>query len=220
MREVSNHRMPRYVAFLRGINLGKRRIKMDRLRELFEGLGFNQVETFIASGNVLFESKVRNDQKLSQQIERHLAKSLGYDVDTFIRTQNEVVALAAIQPFTKADLEHPANTIHVGLLKEPLDPGTIRKLVACRTEVDDFYAAGRDFCWLCRIKSHESKVWSSPQMKAAALPPATLRNLTTIRKIAALHSDLSVNDLCVPTQPHRPRQDVSNAANLHLAQNQ
>jgi len=176
--------MPRYVAFLRGINLGKRRIKMDRLRALFEELGFENVETFIASGNVFFESKVRDDLKLALQIERHLAKSLGYEADTFVRTIDEISAIVAFRPFSKTDLENPANTIHVGFLKKALDAEAARKLAACRTAVDEFCVAGREFYWLCRIKSHESKVWNSPAMKAAALPSVTLRNLTTLRKLS------------------------------------
>jgi len=176
--------MPRYIAFLRGINLGKRRIKMDRLRTLFEELGFEEVRTFIASGNVLFESTVGDDLKLAHQIEYQLEKSLGYKVDTFVRTQDEIAVITAFNPFPKTDLEHPTNTIHVGFLKEPLAAETVRKLLACRTEVDAFCVRDREFYWLCRIKSHESKVWASPQMKAVLLPSATLRNLTTIRKLS------------------------------------
>jgi uncharacterized protein (DUF1697 family) len=177
--------MQHYVAFLRGINLGNRRIKMDRLAALFEELEFAQVETFIASGNVLFESKARDDLKLALQIERHLAKSLGYVVDTFIRTRDEVATVAAFQPFGKADLTHPANTVHVGFLKEALSAEAARKLTACRTAVDEFAVDGRDFYWLCRIKSHESKIWASPPMKAVGLPSMTMRNMKTIRKLAA-----------------------------------
>jgi uncharacterized protein (DUF1697 family) len=184
--------MPHYIAFLRGVNLGKRRIKMDRLAALFEELGLTKVETFIASGNVLFESKVRDDLKLANQIERHLAKSLGYEVETFIRTRNEIAAVAAFQPFAKADLANPANTVHVGFLKEPLSAETVHKLIDCRTAVDEFTVDGRDYYWLCRIKSHESKVWASPRMKAVTLPSATRRNLTTIRKLAALNPVLAV----------------------------
>jgi uncharacterized protein (DUF1697 family) len=184
--------MPRTVAFLRGINLGKRRIKMDRLRALFEEIGFDNVSTFIASGNVLFESKTRDDLKLAQQIESHLAKSLGYEVDTFVRTLAEVVEIAAFQPFSKADLANPANTIHVGLAKKAFAPETIRKLLACRTEVDEFRVSGREFYWLCRIKSHESKVWTTLPMKVVALPSTTQRNITTLQKLAALAAVLAV----------------------------
>ena len=69
--------MQRYIAFLRGINLGKRRLPMSQLKALFEELGFDDVETFIASGNIVFSSKVTNTSRLESQIAKHLEASLG-----------------------------------------------------------------------------------------------------------------------------------------------
>ena len=76
-----------YIAFLRAINVGGRTVKMDRLRGLFEHLGYADVETFIASGNVIFQSPAEDTRALEQQIEAHLAASLGYEVATFVRTR-------------------------------------------------------------------------------------------------------------------------------------
>lgn len=177
--------MPQYIALLRGINLGKRRIKMDALRALFEELKFAAVATFIASGNVLFASKTTDERKLAAQIQTHLHKSLGYEVDTFLRTRAEIAAVAAFRPFAVQELEDPANTIHSGFLREPLSVAQTREMLACRTDVDEFRVDGREFYWLCRIKSHESKAWASAAMKAVKLPTATMRNLTTVRKLAA-----------------------------------
>lgn len=184
--------MPHYVALLRGINLGKRRIKMDELRALFEQLKFADVATFIASGNVLFTAKTADERKLTSQIESHLKKSLGYEVDTFLRTRSEIAAVAAFRPFAVPELENPANTIHAGFLREALSAAQARQLIACRTEVDEFCVEGREFYWLCRIKSHESKAWNSAAMKALKLPTSTMRNLTTVRKLAALFPAKSV----------------------------
>ncbi len=174
-----------YVAFLRGINLGKRRPKMEDLRALFEEMEFGGVATFIASGNVIFESGIRDGDKLEKLIERRLHKALGYEVDTFVRTRAEVAALAAFRPFSKADMDAPQSTVYCSFLREAPAAHTMRGLLACRTEVDEFCVEGREFYWLCRIKSNESKVWTSPQMRALKLPSSTMRNLTTIRKLAA-----------------------------------
>lgn len=179
--------MPHYVAFLRGINLGKRRLTMDDLRARFVELKFAHVATFIASGNVIFESKERDAAKLTRAIEAHLAKKLGYEVDTFLRTRAEVAAVAAFRPFPKGDLAAETNTVHCSFLTAPLSAAQARGLVGCRTPVDEFCIEGREFYWLCRIKSHESKVWSSPAMRALKLPSSSARNLTTIRKLAALY---------------------------------
>lgn len=179
--------MHHYIAFLRGINLGNRRIKMDDLQALFVAMKFADVATFIASGNVIFASKNGDSHKLEQQIQRHLQKSLGYAVDTFVRTRAEVTAVAAFQPFAPAVMSHPDHTVHAGLLGEALDTETARKLESIRTEVDEFRVEGREYYWLCRIKTHESKVWSLPALKALKLPSSSMRNLTTVRKLAALY---------------------------------
>jgi uncharacterized protein (DUF1697 family) len=179
--------MPHYIAFLRGINLGKRRPEMSELRKLFAQLRFSDVATFIASGNVIFSSGATDRRKLEGRIEAHLEKSLGYAVDTFVRTRAEVAAVAALRPFARADWENPGATIHAGFLKEALAPFQAGKLLACGTAVDAFHVEGREYYWLCRIKSHESKVWTSPEMKAVRLPTSSMRNLTTVRRLAALH---------------------------------
>ena len=74
--------MPRYFALLRGINVGGHRIKMDRLRELVEALGFAQVETFIASGNVIFSAHSLDVRGMEERIAGHLEGALGYEVTT------------------------------------------------------------------------------------------------------------------------------------------
>ena len=88
--------MKRYIAFLRGINVGGHRVKMDRLRSLFEEMGLADVSTFIASGNVVFSANSNDVDSLSSRIEQCLAQRLGYDVATFIRTPAELEAIAAI----------------------------------------------------------------------------------------------------------------------------
>jgi uncharacterized protein (DUF1697 family) len=180
-------RMNHYVAFLRGINLGNRRLKMDRLRVLFEEMKFTEVTTFIASGNVIFASKVAHAGKLEKRIQDHLHKSLGYAVDTFVRTRAEVAAVAAFRPFARADWENPANRVYVGFLQDALHAGQVRKFLACRTEVDELRVAGREYYWLCRVRSIESTVWTSPAMRAVKLPTSSMRNLTTVRKLATQH---------------------------------
>ena len=178
--------MQHYIAFLRGINLGKRRLKMDRLAALFEELKFANVETFIASGNVIFSSKSADAEKLERQIEDHLAASLGYEVDTFVRTRAEVAAAAAFRPFAHADMDEPANTVHVGFFSA-LSAEQRSGLAVRRSEHDEFHVGAREYYWLCRrIKTHESKIWASREMRSLKLPSSSTRNLTTIRKLAAL----------------------------------
>jgi uncharacterized protein (DUF1697 family) len=134
--------MPRYIAFLRGINLGKRRLPMSQLKALFEELGFDHVETFIASGNVLFSSKVKQASQLEAQIARRLEASLGYAVDTFVRTAVEVAAIGSAKVFPEDG--RAGITIHVGFLQKELAPEVARKFAAVRTEEDEFRVRGRE----------------------------------------------------------------------------
>ena len=92
--------MDRYVAFLRGMNLGGRRIKNEELRRHFEEMGFEEVATFRASGNVVFSSPKRvAEGKLTGRVEAELDQRLGYDVPVFLRSIAEVAAIAACEPF-------------------------------------------------------------------------------------------------------------------------
>lgn len=176
------------IAFLRGMNLGNRRIKMDELRAHFEAMNFTAVETFIASGNVIFEARVKDTGKLADTIQRHLHTALGYEVDTFVRTRAELAAIAAFQPFSAADMDPPENTVHCGFLREALPPAQARGLEKCGSEVDAFRVQGREYYWLCRrIKTRESKIWAARDLKALKLPASSMRNLTTVHKLAALY---------------------------------
>lgn len=179
--------MHHYIAFLRGMNLGRRRITMDRLRAHFVALKFADVETFIASGNVIFASASADARKLTARIERHLAEALGYEVDTFLRTRAEVAVVSAFRPFSAADRANPQHTIYAGFFREALRPDQARGLVACKSDVDAFCVNDREFYWLCRVKSIDSKVWARPELRALKLPSSSMRNLTTIRKLAALY---------------------------------
>lgn len=178
--------MARYVAFLRGINLGNRRMAMADLKRAFEAAKFQNVATFIASGNVLFDSPAKDRTKLETAIEKLLETRFGYPVDTFVRTQSEVVAAAEKKPFSTLEMTTETNTVHVGFLKCALPADLARRFAAIRTEHDEFFVNGTEFYWLCRIKTNESKVWTLPEMRALKLPTCSMRNLTTVRKIAAL----------------------------------
>ena len=158
---------------------------MSQLKALFEKLGFNDVETFIASGNVLFSSELTKASALESKIAGHLETALGYDVGTFVRSAKEVMAIGSVKSFLEDG--QAGITIHVGLLQQKLSPEIAKNFSAVRTATDEFHVTGREFYWLCRIPSHESKVWTLPEIKALKLPATTLRNLTSIRKLIAKH---------------------------------
>jgi uncharacterized protein (DUF1697 family) len=99
--------MSGYIAFLRAINVGGHTVKMETLRSLFETFGFSEVETFLASGNVIFESPEQDRTALESMIASGLQKALGYEVATFIRTGE----LRRTRPFHNQKWTQPRHTI-------------------------------------------------------------------------------------------------------------
>ncbi|MFN2400339.1 MAG: DUF1697 domain-containing protein [Gemmatimonadaceae bacterium] len=125
----------RYVAFLRAINVGGHTVKMDRLRTLFESVGHANVTTVIASGNVIFDSPVEDAPGLERQLEQKLAEVLGYAVDTFIRSTDEVVEIARYEPFA-APLDAGSHALNIAFLSSPPGKEAQRKLTTFRTRLD------------------------------------------------------------------------------------
>ena len=107
----------RYVAFLRGINLGKRRVKNDALAKVFDDLGFENVKVLIASGNVLFDADRQDELKVTKTVEAALEKALGFQVATMIRSQPEVQAMLDLDPFEGIEVTKQTR-LYVTLLAE------------------------------------------------------------------------------------------------------
>lgn len=179
--------MPKYVAFLRAINVGGHTVKMDHLRSLFEGMGFANVETFIASGNVIFDSRSRNTTALERKIEKHLRDALGYEVATFVRATSEVAAVANSKPFSAADLDGTGTMLYIGFLANTPDDQVKQKLLSFCGEIDEFRLEGREVYWLCRKKFRESE-FSGALLERTLGMRATLRNSNTVKKIAEKYS--------------------------------
>lgn len=110
--------MPKCVAFLRGINVGGHKpVSMDRLRKAFESLGFRNVKTLLASGNVLFEAPSANGSALVKKIEAKLEPTFGHEIGTILRTIENLQDLAAADPF-KGIRVTPRTRLFVTFLSE------------------------------------------------------------------------------------------------------
>ena len=177
--------MPRLIAFLRAINVGGHTVTMARLRQEFEALGFTNVETFIASGNVVFTSRSADAAALEKKIEKRLQAALGYEVATFVRTAAEVATVAGYEPFKAARVKD-AGACCVGFLSAPLDAASIRTLMAFKSDIDDFHTKGREVYWLCRTKQSDS-TFSNYDMERALKIRATFRGINTVVRLAAKH---------------------------------
>jgi uncharacterized protein (DUF1697 family) len=175
--------MTRFIAFLRAINVGGHTVKMDHLRRLFESLGFSNVETFIASGNIVFETTSKNAQALEKKIEGTLREALGYEVATFLRTDVELAGIADYEPFPQSKLA-AATAFNVIFLADPLDEKSKEKMMALRTDIDDFHIHGREVYWLCTKRQSES-TFSNAVLEKTLGRPSTIRGLATVQKMAA-----------------------------------
>jgi uncharacterized protein (DUF1697 family) len=179
--------MPKYIAFLRAINVGGHTVKMDYLRRLFEAIGLSNVETFIASGNVIFDSRSKNTKALERKIEDHLQDTLGYKVTTFIRATSELVEIGHYKPFRDKELNAEGNLVYVAFLADNPSDTSKQKLLSLTTKVDALQVYGREVYWLRRTKIGESE-FSGALLEKTLGMPATLRNLTTVKKIASKYS--------------------------------
>lgn len=159
---------------------------MDALRNYFSLLSYENVTTFIASGNVVFETRDADPREIEARIESHLKESLGYEVPTYLRTPSDIASIAGFRPFDSADADTPGHSLHVGFLREAPGEQAERTLLSFRTVMDDFRVHGSELYWLCRGKITDSLVKWPVVGKAVALT-STMRNVTTIRKLAALY---------------------------------
>ena len=174
--------MIRYIAFLRAINVGGHTVKMDTLRAIFESLGLARVETFIASGNVIFETPAKDSKALESRIGERLKEELEYEVAVFLRTDAELAAIADYMPFKKSESDQAA-ALNVAFLADPLDSALKRKLMTLKTDIDDFHVHGREIYWLCQKKQSES-TFSNAVLERTLGVQATLRGINTICKMA------------------------------------
>jgi uncharacterized protein (DUF1697 family) len=177
--------MGQYVAFLRGMNLGGRRIKNEELRGEFEALGFSDVTCFRASGNVVFAADGGGKARLSEQIESGLEEALGYAVPVFLRSAAELNALAAHEPFGAAAVEASKGKLQVALLPKRPAAKARKAALAEATDEDRLALEGRELYWLPSGGISESDL----NLKAieAAVGPWTMRTMGTIEQIVAKH---------------------------------
>jgi uncharacterized protein (DUF1697 family) len=174
--------MPRFIALLRGINVGGHNVKMERLRELFVATGFARVETFIASGNVIFDAAEADPAVLTAQIEAALQVGLGYRVDTFLRTPHALSAVASFEPFP--GLTTPEATLYITFFAAEPEPEMEARVLALRTPDDEFRLYGRELYWLRRKKISETTISDAALARAIGVS-GTMRNANTVRRLAA-----------------------------------
>ena len=171
------------MAFLRGMNLGGRRIKNEELRAEFEALGFTDVASFRASGNLIFGAKKQGEAKLTKTIEAGLGEALGYEVPVFLRGIAEVAAIAAQEPFASKLVAASKGKLQVTMLSKKPTAAARKKVLALASDEDHLAIEGRELFWLPSGGTLESEL----DLKAIekALGKGTQRTMGTIEQIAS-----------------------------------
>lgn len=176
--------MTKYIAFLKAINVGGHTIKMDYLKKLFEKMSFSNIETFIASGNVVFEIKSKSVDPIRKKIEVELEKSLGYNVATFLRTVNKLKEISEYKPFKDSELKDKNNSLYIAFLNSPPLKESIKKTKALQDKFNAFHFNKNEMYWLCRKSFSDSGI-TGKKLEKALGTNTTIRNSTTVKKIAA-----------------------------------
>ncbi|MEP6834012.1 MAG: DUF1697 domain-containing protein [Gemmatimonas sp.] len=176
--------MPRYIAFLRAVNVGGRVVKMAQLKSIFESVGFSSVETFIASGNVIFSTKSTAIPSLVRKTEAALKQVLQYDVPVFIRTIAEVAGMAARKHSVFSESEvSGAHSLNIGVLHEPLSPEARKAVTTFNTDCETFKADGNELFMLLHTPVTNSK-FSLTKLEKAIGAGTTFRNVNTMERLA------------------------------------
>lgn len=173
--------MPDYAAFLRGINVGRaHRVGSDELRACFEGLGLRDVSTFRTSGNVVFDAGREAAGKLGAGIEEGLEAALGYPVAVFLRTGEEMRAIAANEPFGS----NPAGgKLQISMLRERPSAAARKQVLAHASDDDKLAFGDRELYWLPKGGTQESAL--DLESIDELLGVSTMRTKGTVEQMTA-----------------------------------
>ena len=171
--------MARYVAFLRAVNVGRRTVAMADCRQDLEDLGYDEVASYVNSGNLLFNGTGRSATHESR-IRKALEQRYGFELTTFVRTAAQVRALATDQPFGSIAAGHT----HFGLLTlTKLTAAEAKRVEALSNDHDTVVVQGRDVHWLIRSKSTQTTLLARHWKQALPDNPTTARNVTMLAKL-------------------------------------
>jgi uncharacterized protein (DUF1697 family) len=174
--------MPIYVSMLRGINVGGHKtIKMDQLRASFEALGFEQVQTYIQSGNVVFKTVKTSTSGLSKRIEERILADFGFSASVISRTSIEMEEAIADNPFlNKPGID--SEKLHVMFLSEAPEPAAMKKLADLMAAPDLCCGLGKEIHFYLPNGVSKSVLMKTPVDRILAVV-TTMRNWKTVNTL-------------------------------------
>jgi uncharacterized protein (DUF1697 family) len=176
--------MPRYAAFLRAVNLGsRRRVTSEGLKSSFEEAGFGDVACFRTSGNVVFTAGAGSPEQITERVETGLRDSLGFEVPVFLRSERQLRAIAAEEPFDPDLVEASKGKLQVSFLTRKPTATVRRKALALASDEDRLAISGRELYWLPSGGTQQSSLDQAAVDRL--LGPSTMRTMGTVEQIAA-----------------------------------
>lgn len=170
------------VAFLRAVNVGKRRVAMARLVEIFEAMGFENVWTYVNSGNVVFDAPGTR-ASLERRIGAALEAEYGFEVTTFVRTAAEIRSTLAAEPFTVGE----GDTYFVVFLGAKPSAAVTKEFEASSNDFDTVVVRGTEVHWLMHGSSMDTTLGKKQWKPLGEF--GTSRNTTMLRKLSAKITD-------------------------------
>jgi uncharacterized protein (DUF1697 family) len=171
----------RYAAFLRGINIGGRRVRNPDLLACLQETGFEDPAVFRASGNVVFEAGAGPVEKVKTKLERGLEKGLGFEVVAYPRNARQIKAIAAQRPFSESQLRASKGRFQVAFLPGKPSAAKKKQMLALATEKDLLAIRGSELYWLPSGGTQDSDLGMAGIDKT--IGPMTLRTMGTVEKI-------------------------------------
>lgn len=193
--------MQRYIAFLSGLPPGDA-VTTDALRKLFAKLGFLNIETYLQSGNVAFETgPVGLVAPLEAQVSRHLKNSIAAEIWTFIRTPEELTEIAAHGAFLSEERDVGSGSLFIVFLSEPLTARAQRQLRLRGSTTDTFHVKHREIYWWRRTVDAGGTA-PPPAIANILGGRATVRSAKTVRRLAEKYPSHSRS---ISRQPEKTR---------------
>ena len=178
-----------WVALLRAINVGgARKILMADLRAMFAAMGYGAAQTYIQSGNVVFQTE-EAEQPLRQRIEGEIAATFGFPVTVALRTADETARITTTSPYLPDGLAE-SESLYVAVLAESPAPQGIERLLASETAPDEWRLIGRAVYLLYRRTMRDTKLTNALLEKKLGVA-ATSRNWRTITTLATMSAALA-----------------------------
>ena len=179
--------MPRYGAFLRAVNLGRhRRVTGAELVSAFTAAGFEEVAAFRTSGNVIFTAP-GGAGEITRRSETALEDALGFEVPVFVRSERELRAIAAHEPFDPELVSSSKGKLQVSFLASKPSAAARRAVLALATDDDRLAIEGRELYWLPSGGTQGSAL--DQNALAELVGPATMRTMGTVQAIVAKFFD-------------------------------